>query len=53
MKRLLALLLVLCCLAPAALAEEKDSYNWYEVFVYSYQDSKRRISSICACWRFM
>ena len=37
MKRLFALLLILCCLAPSALAE--DSYNWYEVFVYSYQDS--------------
>ena len=37
MKRLFAFLLILCCLAPSALAE--DSYNWYEVFVYSYQDS--------------
>ena len=43
MKRLLAFLLLLCMLLPAASAEEvyllPDSYNWYEIFVYSYQDS--------------
>ena len=39
MKKLLALLMVLCCLAPSALAQEADCFNWYEVFVYSYQDS--------------
>ena len=41
MKRLLCLLMALCCLAPGvALAQETDMhFNWYEVFVYSYQDS--------------
>lgn len=41
MKRLLAMLLALMCLAGNACAEwpMEDSYNWYEVFVYSYQDS--------------
>ena len=41
MKRLLCLLMVLCCLAPCtAMARETDMhFNWYEVFVYSYQDS--------------
>lgn len=45
MKRLLALLLALCCLTPAAFAETKTEEvrevraNWYEVFVYAYQDS--------------
>ena len=41
MKRLLAMLLVLVCLWGNAAAEwpMEDSYNWYEVFVYSYQDS--------------
>ncbi len=43
MKRLLSLLLLLCMLLPAASAEEStdlpDSFNWYEIFVWSYQDS--------------
>ena len=43
MKKLLSLLLVMLMLIPSALAEESpllaDSYNWYEIFVYSYQDS--------------
>ncbi|MBQ8653736.1 MAG: alpha-amylase [Clostridia bacterium] len=41
MKRLMALLLALMCLWGSACAEwpMEDSYNWYEVFVYSYQDS--------------
>ena len=41
MKRLLCLLMVLCCLVPCtAMARETDMhFNWYEVFVYSYQDS--------------
>lgn len=41
MKRLLCLLMALCCLAPgSSLAQETDMhFNWYEVFVYSYQDS--------------
>ena len=41
MKKLLALLLALLCLSSSASAEwpMEDSYNWYEVFVYSYQDS--------------
>ena len=41
MKKLLALLLALVCIAGSACAEwpMEDSYNWYEVFVYSYQDS--------------
>ena len=40
MKKLLSLLLLLCMLIPAASAETMpDSYNWYEIFVYSYQDS--------------
>lgn len=41
MKRLCALLLALLLLVPAALAEDAapDAYNWYEIFVYSYQDS--------------
>ena len=39
MKRILALLLILCSLLSLAHAQEDDSFNWYEVFVYSYQDS--------------
>ncbi|MBR4080613.1 MAG: hypothetical protein IKK21_02355 [Clostridia bacterium] len=41
MKRLTALVLLLCCLTGCACADwpMADSYNWYEVFVYSYQDS--------------
>lgn len=41
MKRLCALLLALLLLVPAALAESPvaDANNWYEIFVYSYQDS--------------
>ena len=46
MKKLLALMLALLLLLPQAAlpaaAEEAalpDSYNWYEIFVYSYQDS--------------
>ena len=40
MKRLLSLLLLLCMLIPAGSAETMpDAYNWYEIFVYSYQDS--------------
>ena len=40
MKKLLSLLLLLCMLIPAASAETMpDSCNWYEIFVYSYQDS--------------
>ena len=43
MKKLLALLLALCMLIPAACAEERAEKarraNWYEVFVYAYQDS--------------
>ena len=40
MKKLLSLLLLLCMLIPAASAETMpDTYNWYEIFVYSYQDS--------------
>ncbi|MBR2054801.1 MAG: alpha-amylase, partial [Clostridia bacterium] len=39
MKRILALLLILCSLLSLAHALEDDSFNWYEVFVYSYQDS--------------
>ena len=40
MKKLFSLLLLLCMLIPAASAETMpDSYNWYEIFVYSYQDS--------------
>ena len=42
MKKLIPLLLILFLLVPAATAEEAelpDSYNWYEIFVYSYQDS--------------
>ena len=42
MKKLISLLLILFLLVPAATAEETelpDSYNWYEIFVYSYQDS--------------
>ena len=42
MKRLLTLLLALCLLLPAASAEEAATpvrANWYEIFVYSYQDS--------------
>lgn len=42
MKKLISLLLILFLLVPAATAEEAelpDSYNWYEIFVYSYQDS--------------
>ena len=41
MKRLLSLLLMLCLLLPSGCAETAlpDSYNWYEIFVYSYQDS--------------
>lgn len=41
MKRLISLLLVLLMLTPCAMAEEASPgvYNWYEVFVYAYQDS--------------
>ena len=40
MKRLLCLLLALCLLLPAAaMADTEESVNWYEIFVYSYQDS--------------
>ncbi len=39
MKRILAFLLILCSLLPAAAAQGNDSFNWYEIFVYSYQDS--------------
>ena len=41
MKRLLCLLLLAALLAMplTALASEADGANWYEVFVYSYQDS--------------
>ncbi|MGN1368489.1 MAG: alpha-amylase family glycosyl hydrolase [Aristaeellaceae bacterium] len=41
MKRLISLLLALLMLAPCALAESAlpDAYNWYEIFVYSFQDS--------------
>ena len=42
MKKLLSLLLILLMLLPSATAETAvlgDSYNWYEIFVYSYQDS--------------
>ena len=40
MKKLISLLLMLLLLLPAASAETMpDTYNWYEIFVYSYQDS--------------
>ena len=43
MKKLISLLLALCLLLPAAVLAETpaatESYNWYEIFVYSYQDS--------------
>ncbi len=45
MKKLISLLLLLCMLVPAAQADSVPSqmltepYNWYEVFVYAYQDS--------------
>ena len=40
MKKLLALLLILCMIFPCALADTMpDTYNWYEIFVWSYQDS--------------
>ena len=46
MKRLLSLLLALCLLLPAAALADSvpfelppTAYNWYEIFVYSYQDS--------------
>ena len=46
MKRFLALLLLLSCLLPACCSASEsidrqmdDSFNWYEIFVYSYQDS--------------
>ncbi len=43
MKKIISLLLMLLLLIPAAFAEESyllpDTYNWYEIFVYSYQDS--------------
>ena len=39
MKRILALILVFFALVPMAGAQENDSFNWYEIFVYSYQDS--------------
>ncbi len=40
MKRLISLFLLLMLALPAARAEAlPDSYNWYEIFVYSYQDS--------------
>lgn len=41
MKRLLCMLLAALCLVGSAGAEwpMEDSYNWYEVFVYAYQDS--------------
>ena len=40
MKKLISLLLLLSMLIPAASAETlPDTYNWYEIFVYSYQDS--------------
>ena len=41
MKKLISLLLMLCLLISSAMAEETlpDAYNWYEIFVWSYQDS--------------
>lgn len=42
MKKLLALLLTVILLPPTAMAEAAslpDSFNWYEIFVRSYQDS--------------
>ena len=39
MKRLLVWLIVLVSLAGVAQAETQVSFNWYEVFVRSYQDS--------------
>ena len=40
MKKLLSLLLILCMIFPCALADTMpDTYNWYEIFVWSYQDS--------------
>ena len=41
MKKLIALLLILFSLVSSACAEwpMEDSYNWYEVFVWSYQDA--------------
>lgn len=39
MKRFLAIFLILCALLPMAGAQTEDSFNWYEIFVYSYQDS--------------
>lgn len=41
MKKIMSLLLALLMLIPLASAEEAlpDAYNWYEIFVYSYQDS--------------
>ena len=43
MKKLISLLLALCLLLPAAVLAETpaatECYNWYEIFVYSYQDS--------------
>ena len=39
MKRLLVWLIVLVSLAGVAQAEPQVSFNWYEVFVRSYQDS--------------
>ena len=45
MKKLISLLLLLCMLVPCALADSApfqlppDTYNWYEIFVWSYQDS--------------
>ena len=43
MKKLISLLLALCLLLPAAVCAETEAatecYNWYEIFVYSYQDS--------------
>ena len=41
MKKCISLLLILLMLVPSALSDETrgDSYNWYEIFVWSYQDS--------------
>lgn len=40
MKRLISLLLLLMLALPSACADTlPDPYNWYEIFVYSYQDS--------------
>lgn len=40
MKKLFCLFIALMLLIPSACAEPDDNYrNWYEIFVYSYQDS--------------